>query len=76
MMQIQTSRGKWGWWGDPNVTDEMIVDYEMRNKRFETGPFWWWVQVLMNAVGYIPGVRNATNGIAVSSSAFARSNRI
>ena len=28
-------RGKWGWWGDPNVTDEMIVDYEMRNKRFD-----------------------------------------
>jgi len=27
--------GKWGWWGDPNVTDEMIVDYEMRNKRFD-----------------------------------------
>lgn len=25
-------RGKWGWWGDPNVTDEMIVDYEMQNK--------------------------------------------
>jgi hypothetical protein len=25
--------GKWGWWGDPNVTDEMIVDHEMRNKR-------------------------------------------
>jgi len=30
--------GKWGWWGDPNVTDEMIVDYEMRNPRFPTGP--------------------------------------
>lgn len=28
-------RGKWGWWGDPNITDEMIVDYEMRNKRFD-----------------------------------------
>ena len=27
--------GKWGWWGDPSVTDEMIVDYEMRNKRFD-----------------------------------------
>jgi hypothetical protein len=32
------SRGKWGWWGDPNVTDEMIVDYEMRNKRYGSVP--------------------------------------
>ena len=31
-------RGKWGWWGDPNVTDEMIVDYEMRNKRYGSVP--------------------------------------
>jgi hypothetical protein len=30
--------GKWGWWGDPNVTDEMIVDYEMRNKRYGSVP--------------------------------------
>ena len=25
--------GRWGWWGDPNITDEMIVDYEIRNQR-------------------------------------------
>jgi hypothetical protein len=30
--------GKWGWWGDPNITDEMIVDYEMRNKRYGSVP--------------------------------------
>lgn len=35
--------GKWGWWGDPNVTDEMIVDYQIRNPGFPTkprGPVW------------------------------------
>jgi hypothetical protein len=48
--QNPNPRGKWGWWGDPNVTDEMIVDYEMRNKRFD--PF---------SVGTISGIGSDIN---------------
>ena len=48
--------GKWGWWGDPNVTDEMIVDYEMRNKRLNLpGVFGGMGPRIDERYGYIPG---------------------
>lgn len=55
-------RGKWGWWGDPNVTDEMIVDYEMREKGLNLpGGFGGLGPRIDERYGYIPGAdpRNA-----------------
>ena len=55
-------RGKWGWWGDPNVTDEMIVDYEMREKGLNLpGVFGGMGPRIDERYGYIPGAdpRNA-----------------
>lgn len=53
-------RGKWGWWGDPNISDEDIVDYEMRNKRLNLpGLFGGIGPRIDENYGYIPG-RNST----------------
>lgn len=53
-------RGKWGWWGDPNISDEDIVDYEMRNQRLNLpGLFGGIGPRIDENYGYIPG-RNST----------------
>lgn len=49
-------RGKWGWWGDPSISDEDIVDYEMRNKRLNLpGLFGGMGPRIDERYGYIPG---------------------